>query len=471
MKVMIALRTMMLLGGIGAGLASSFFTSSAQVPTALPTQSNTGPTFDIRPREPVSVGILVKDGDLKISRSPSNTVIGADAIGRHSASNISVVGTTDDFNALYVSGSGSYFTLSDSTIDLKGRGSYEFSGLGAGALVGNGGALTLRRVRIETHAAGSSCLVATTNGVARVYDSELIAYGGAMPPNTWQPPIGVTGSARSSNVTFGGRLYFYNTKIRAEGWGAMSTDSKGAYVECNSCDISTGDSGYGTFADAGVSVVLNDSRVQSATYVAMIAAEGALTLNNVQARSRGQGVVAFNVLETGKEIGVLTINGGELYTAKDAFLVRSGNLNLTVNRASIVSDNGVLLHTVVNEDPSSSKSAGKAPGTTMTVLNSRLEGDVLNEDPLRTIDIHLIGTSLRGAIRQAALELNDGSTWFATKDSEVQLAPGSDISHIDAGPGVTIRAKVEQDRRTVGESKLKSGGSLILTDLSVAAQN
>ena len=72
--------------------------------------------------------------------------------------------------------------------------------------------------------------------------------------------------------------------------------------------------------------------------------------------------------------------------------------------------------------------------------------------------MYLFSSSLTGAIRNAALEMDSGSRWFATGDSTVTLYGSIELAQIDAAPGVTITAS-----GTAGaEIDLPSGGKLVV---------
>lgn len=431
--------------------------AAAQVPSDKPAGPMPPP---MKPKDPIRTEVHVADGKVVVARLAGDRVVGANRINGRGAKGISI-STVNDANALYVSGKGSAFTLTDATIDVRGQGSHEFGGLGAGAIVGHDGSMTLRRVKIATHAAGASAVVASTGATMRVYDSELVTFGGPLPPNSWQPPIGVTGSARTALIMLGGKLYLYNTKIRADGWGALSSDAEGSYIECNMCDISTVKSGYGLFSDAGVNVVVNKSKIDATTYGGIIAENGTLALNDTDTQSRGQGIVSFNVLSSGQEVGKLAINGGSMHSAQDLLLLRSANLAITVDHAVLKADNNVLLHAVVNHDPMASKPSTRPPGTDLTLRNSQASGDIVNEDTDRDVRVHLVGSQLRGALRHAAIDVPSGSTWLATGNSDVVIN-NADAARIDAAAGVTITARCAGREGSQQSLVLKSGGRLVL---------
>jgi hypothetical protein len=430
-----------------------------------------GPPGGFKAETPEHVGVWIKDGHYDAADSTPSAVTGG-KIGDMAASGLNITSTTERFNALYVSGPASNFTLSNSSIRLSGRGGDDVSGIGAGVLVGDGGVLTLRNVHIETSAAVASAAVSTGKGTLRVFDSTLISHGGPLPegykphigPGMMEapPPLKITGTARAANTTFGASSYYYNTRIVSDGWGAFSTDGGGKYAECNHCYLETIKSGYGAYADNGIEVTINDSQIHTATYTAIIAGTGKMTLNNDVAVSKGEGVMIHDVMGRPTEVGVLNLHGGSLTGAKDAILVKSANAAITIDRAALSSATGVLIHAVVNDDANATKATKDSPGTRVIILLSALKGDLINDDQQRMMDANLIDTRLTGRIHHIAVALSGKSLWMATKASDVMLIGATDVTRIDAPKGVKIEAIAGDGTTLKGSYRLKSGGSLIM---------
>ena len=90
------------------------------------------------------------------------------------------------------------------------------------------------------------------------------------------------------------------------------------------------------------------------------------------------------------------------------------------------------------------------PGVTVTLENGAYRGDVLHEDAERPMTITLKSAMLNGAIRGAALTLDEGSRWSATANPDVRLAAAPSPGRIDAPAGVVIIATM----RGVGDGNL-----------------
>jgi hypothetical protein len=233
------------------------------------------------------------------------------------------------------------------------------------------------------------------------------------------------------------------------------------YLEANDCTIRTLTSGYGTYADVGAKVVINRSRMNVASYLGIIAGDGSVSLNHVAGRSAGFGVMVHDVHGKTSEIGRIEIDGGRLVSAKAFILVKSANANITLDGASLASGSGVLIQSVLNDDSNATKVDGKAvAGIHATLKHLSVAGDILHQDPDRTMSVSLVGTSLRGAIKGVSLSLDAASHWTATTNSTITLAEAVNVSQINAPRGVTISATAGSDSMLTGSYKLAGGGTL-----------
>jgi len=443
-------------------------------PSAIPGGPPGMPPMGGPPPEYVAA-IQIQDGAYVAAGSRPAAVRGKIA-GATSASDLTIASGADAFNGLVVSGKHSSFVLRDSSITLSGKGTSDFDGVAAGALVSDGATLELRNVHVTTSGVVSSAATSMGGATLRVYKSTLITHGGPLPsgyvrrigPGMKEPPtpLGITGDARAHLTMSGAKSYFYDSTIIADGWGALSTDATGGYVyvEANNCDVRTLRSGYGTYADGGAHVVINHSRFDTASYLGIIAGSGEFRFDDLTGRSGGNGVMIHSVMAPDPtEKGVLTIVGGTLTTRDAAILVKSANADITIEHAVLRPANGDLVLAVVNDDANATRVSGrKVPGISVTLRDDRLEGNLLHLDTDRPMRVTLAGTTLRGIIRNATVSLDATSRWTATGDSKVVLAGPVDVAHIDAPTGVTIEATASADTDLHGRHTLASGGTLAI---------
>lgn len=259
------------------------------------------------------------------------------------------------------------------------------------------------------------------------------------------------------------KSYFYDSDIIANGWGALSTDSSNGYVylEADNCNVKTITSGYGAYADHGCHDVFNVCRFNSASMAAIMAGESDITYNNTDATCGTYFMMMHCVMGSPSEKATLRVTGGNIETKDTAILVKSDNADITIDGAKIVSQNGTLLKSVINDDPNRTQVNGQTvSGINATLKNMNLEGNILHEDTERTMSITLMHTTLKGAIKDASIYVDADSKWTATANSQVTLAGSFDVSKIDAPTGVAITAAAGQGCSLNGTYTLASGGTL-----------
>ena len=420
--------------------------------------------------------IYIEDGVYAKDKSVSSALTGG-KVANDSASGVKIISKEDKANGIYVKGEKSVFTLSDSSIDLDGNGVNHADnyGVGAGAVVSDGGTLILKNVKITTAGLGSSAAASTGGSTLKVYDSTLITHGGVLPPGSpalgsgptaWGPPaaLKIGGTARATNVTNNAKSYYYNTTIVSDAWGALSTDesgSKGVYLEANNCNIQTLSNGYGTYADGGVKVVINKSKMTTATYLGIAAGNGDITLNDVDGTSK-YGVMMHVVGGGANTAGNLHIKGGKFNTQTAVVYIKSASPDVVIDGAALNPKDGVLIESVINDDADAAKVAAgqKARAINITLKNMKLAGALKHGDPNRDMDVALEAVTLNGPVQLATLSFGQGAKWTATADSKVTLKGAVSVDKIDAPAGVTISATAGKDCPLKGTYKLASGGVL-----------
>ena len=426
-----------------------------------------------------SAAIYVEDGQYLADRSTSKHVSGG-AVGDTSAEGMSIKADKQDFSGVFVRGEKSIFELSDATLELDGDGTNDFLGLGSGVMAEGGSTVILKNVNITMNGVIAAGTIATRDAVMRVYDSEIRANGGTLPDDfvpvigpgmkTPPAPLGITGTART-NVTMGNaKSYFYNSTIIAEGWGALSTDACGGdvYLEANNSDIIVNNSGYGIYSDNGCKVVINDSRIKSATFGGILAGVAYLELNNTEVDAVQSSMMIHSVMGRPSESASIRVKGGTHVSKEATFLVKSANLELSIDGANLQPANGNLIRSIVNDDSNATKVNGaETPGIKVTLKNMTLNGNILHEDIKdRNMAVSLVDTQLTGAVSGAELELDEGSKWTATGDSQVSIQRLDDLDQIDALPGVAIMLVGNSHPMLANVNTLRSGGTLVHEDPS-----
>ncbi|MEK8052833.1 hypothetical protein AACH10_21460 [Ideonella sp. DXS22W] len=357
-------------------------------------------------------------------------------------------------------------------VEVLGRGKSDFDGVAAGVLVKDGSTLTLRDARITTRGVVAAAVTATGESTLRVQRSTLVAEGGPLPsgyvrrigPGMMEPPtpLGITGTARTTLVLGSAKAFYEDSRIVADGWGALSTDAaRGATLQVDRCQVLVRRSGYGTYADNGAAVVINDSTLDVPTFGGVIAGQASLALNRVSSRSGGNTVMIHNVMGRPDEMATLRLTGGRLTSTNAAIVVKSANADIVLDGTRLEAKNGDLLLAVVNDDSHRTPLNGTtAPGSRAVLRRARLNGNLLNLDAERRLNVALEATQLRGRVHDVALSLDAASRWTATADSRVLLAGPMTLAQLDAPRGVSIRARVQGAALPPGRHTLAGGGVL-----------
>lgn len=413
--------------------------------------------------------IYIENGEYLADKSTTSAISGG-KITDSQATGVRINSKADEFSGLYVKGGKSVFTFSDAVIDLSGNGSQESSEVGA--MVDEGGTLILRNVKITTSGLRTPSIVAKNRSLVKIFNSIIRTNGGTPVPgvkyegaNALGPagPLGLGGNARNTLVTSMSEAFYYNSTIISESWGALSTDWAGgyAYLEANDCDIQTIHEGYGTYADNGTEVVINNSRMNNGAYTAILEGVATLTLNNVTALSHRYAVLVHNIFGQPMETGTLKIKGGWFESEKTSLLIPSSNVNISLEGATLVPGDGILIHSMVNADPNGTKTNGtKVPGIHISLKDENLQGNIIHEDTDREMTVTFVNSNLKGTIKNVTLTLDAGSKWMANGDSKVILIGRTNIAAIDAPLGITITAVAGKDCTLKGSYNLASGGVL-----------
>jgi hypothetical protein len=433
------------------------------------------PPFPSTAQQRYTAAIYVADGKYVPASSVASTVNGGH-VADTAASGVTIRSAARSFNGIVVRGKGTRYTLSNSTIVLRGNGSNDFLAFGAGALAEGGATLVLRNDHITTSGVAATAATASNHATLEVYDSVLRANGGRLPagykpfigPGMLTPPapLGITGTARATLTMDNSRSYYHHSTIISSGWGALSTDAANGhvYLEADDSLIRVLKSGYGTYADNGCEVVINRSRMNTATYTGIIAGPGTMRLDDVDATSGRNGVMVHDVMGSTADVGRLTITGGTLRSKQTVILVKSANAQILIDGARLVAGNGTLLESIVNPDPNATKVNGRTVfGIHAKLENVRLSGNILARDTARVLQVSLVHSRLTGEVEGATLALDRHSTWTATGNSTVTLLGPIRVDQLEAGHGVTIHAVAGPRDSLTGIHVLAGGGTLIVT--------
>ncbi len=409
--------------------------------------------------------VHVKDGKANID-NPS-VFYGGDVTDKEVAG-LKVVAYDGREGGIYAEGASTDVTVEGAYISLAGDGE-GIGGPASGAAAKYGAKLTLRDAVIDTTGRTKYSTAAEEGSVLKVYDSVIwshgIPYGEHIPApdalmSTPPPPLEIEGNTRTHCTMSNSQSFFYRSKIICDGWAALSTESSEGYVylEANDCDIVCTKNGYGAYADPGCHDVFNRCNLEMARMAAILAGNCDMTFTGCQADCGTYFALMHCVNGWQEEVADVTVSGGRIRTKKEAFLIKSHNALIDLTEVDIASEAGVLVHTIVNDDPCATKVTEPPYGVNVRMAGMAVSGDLLHEDTTRDMWVELKSTTLTGAIKGANLSMDAGSKWIACADSDVTLLTDVNPAQIDAPAGVTVTVRGGE----AAEYALAGGGRLVV---------
>lgn len=417
------------------------------------------------PARDAVAAVHVKDGSAHID-NPG--VLCGGQVSDSKVTGLKVVAYDGLEGGVYAEGAATDVTVDGAYISLAGDGE-GIGGPASGAAAKYNAKLTIRNAVIDTTGRTRYSTAAEEGSVLKVYDSVIwshgIPYGEGIPApaalmSTPPGALEIEGNTRTHCTMSNSQSFFYNSKIICDGWAALSTESSEGYVylEANDCDIVCTKNGYGAYADPGCHDVFNRCNLEMARMAAILAGNCDMTFRDCTADCGTYFGLMHCVNGWQEEVGEVTVTGGRIRTGKEAFLVKSHNALIDLTEVDIASKTGVLVHTIVNDDPCATKVTYPPYGVNVRMADMTVSGDLLHEDTTRDMWVELKSTTLTGVIRGANLAMDPGSKWIATGDSRATLTTEIDPAQIDAPAGVTVTLSGGE----AGQYDLASGGKLVV---------
>ena len=317
---------------------------------------------------------------------------------------------------------GGEWVIKDTKINVGGEIGNDFIGLGAGILIEGDTAATIEGVEIHCDGAARTPIVAREKARIFVKDAVLTTEDGDLAPDyvgtvfpekmkssPWM--LGVNGNARATNLMGQGVATYYNSDIKAEKWGVLSTDdntgvrlwaiNSNAMISGGAKPIeeiyanaaagkfdfyedeidhvfpegewqdTTKPSGYGTYSIGDTTVTIAGSTMVVPDYIAIVA-NGPASLNLTSSEpssiaDANQYLAIAGDLEPKKSVlfsnrfgvmyhsgagfGVTNVNKGTvMYTGKAVFEVKGCGTIINVDNAHLYSGEGIILQLMDNDD-------------------------------------------------------------------------------------------------------------------------
>lgn len=310
--------------------------------------------------------LYVKNGEIVPERSAQSALMGGEYDAK-SLKNVRVRSDGDRFNALIVE-NGEY-EVENLDIVMNGNGGNDFSGWGSGMLFAGEAKAEVRNLRVRNHGVIRNAVTVADHAEVTFRNADINCIGGTaeeqkrlreetgnMSGVPWV--LGLRGTNRATNIVGSGTASYIDSKIRAEGWGALSTDGVdmpknfGDYcvrmnVVGSEVEI-TGESGYGSYSIGACRNTFDNCRVRVPDY-ALIAANEYAACDFINGTTVDSG--RFGLMWHGNQHGEAVIENAVFNTGLTAFLVKGCYPELKVRNSVIKAGNGVIMQLMDNDDP------------------------------------------------------------------------------------------------------------------------
>ena len=315
------------------------------------------------------------------------------ALDGNTLRNVTITSTEPCYGGIRIVG-GEY-TIDNLTTMLDGSGGDDFGGKGTGLVCAGTAKVTVNNYTANHRGVIRNAVVVTDQAEAVFHNANITCCGGTpeeleqanrevrgLPHVPWV--LGLTGNNRATNLLSQGKVQYIDSTIRAEGWGALSTDGPSAperygeysiTLQTENCDVEVfGPSGYGSYAIGAGHNVFRSTRFRVPDYALIVANEFASAefLNKSQVESR-----RFGVMWHQNQGGVLKIEDSAFHTGMATFLAKACYPRIEVTRSRLISDNGIILQLMDMDDPGIGKDsvdvdtgiAEKVPGHCVSAPN------------------------------------------------------------------------------------------------------
>jgi hypothetical protein len=315
--------------------------------------------------------IFLENGKYMADKSVAAAVTGG-TVTDTSVKDVKIASIGEAFNGIIATGdSKASYIISNPVINLTGNGADDFAGIGAAIMVDGNAEVTLNKALITTNGCARSAIFVGGTGSLHVHDTNIEVGSPALPEGYkdvfteggkffFRVPfmLGLSGTCRATNIVDKVKNVDYtNTRIKAQGWGAMSIDGGDkTNLNMTKCTIETIESGYGAYAIGG-SIDKFSGCTFNVADMAMIGTGGSgVFTDGTIVNSR-----RFGVMYHGS--GDLTIDKGSVFNTKStAIQLKSPSHNIVVDNAQLNAENGIIIQAMPNDDPNSRASHGSAEG-------------------------------------------------------------------------------------------------------------
>ncbi|WP_028311745.1 right-handed parallel beta-helix repeat-containing protein [Derxia gummosa] len=422
-------------------------------------------------------GVYIDNGARVASKSVA-AIVSEGTVSNSAAKGVYIESREPKFNGFIVTGLSNY-TITDPTILLYGNGGNDFVGFGAGIKADGYAKVKVDGAYIYAKGAIRTAMFAGGNSTLDVNNSFIDVRNGTLPSDysftvatgkLMEVPwvLGLAGNNRATNLVGSATATYTASRIRAQGWGALSTDdTTKVRLKAKDSRIEVTQSGYGAYSIGDSVDTFDNCRINVAD-MALIMANGAAsgTFTNGTVVNSGR----FGVMMHSNSGGTLIVNKGSVINSKEASIqLKSSSPTIIVNKARLVPANGLLIQAVVNDDPYMTELGFPASGSEVnaTFRDTSLVGDIVNGNTVAAgVTTRLYNTRLLGAITQATTthQTADDGTALSMAHPELYKLVGA-FTHSYASTGSSFPVDVTLG----GSSEWIVNRTSYLTKLTIGA--
>ena len=326
-------------------------------------------TYHQLPTAHYRAAVYVDDGKLIVGKSVTAAATGGTVTGS-AANNVTIRSDEPRFNGIIVTGN-SHYTIDHPVIAMTGNGGNDFAGFGAGIMSSGHANVTVNGARIVNHGAIRTAIFVGGDSVMHVNNSMIETYNGMLPKDykftvevgkmmevPWM--LGLKGNVRATNLVGNGTVYYTNSYIRSQGWGALSADdAQHVRMYVKNSLVETVESGYGAYSIGDSIDTFMGSVIDAADIGLIIAGPGSGVFTDGTVVNSGR----FGVMmHSGRGGGTLTIDKGSVFNTKEtAIQIKGRGTTIHVDDARLNPGNGIIVEAMPNDDPYMKKMMANAP--------------------------------------------------------------------------------------------------------------
>ena len=351
------------------------------------------------------IGVDIEDGKYVQEKSVSAAVVGGEVTDSY-VKDVRITSVGDHFNGIRVIGDSEY-SINNAKINFKGNGGNDFAGHGAGIMASGNANVTLDNSEIITDGVIRTTVYVGGHSTMHVNNSYMSSDSPPLPEvvsGMMEPPweLSLDGTCRATMVCEYGTAIYTNSHIKAQRWGALSTDGcRDVKLYAFNCIIETIDSGYGTYSEGNCAVAFSGCTLNVADYAMIMQGGDGVFTDGTVVNSKRNGVMVHSGRGRGTEI--LTIDRGSVFNTEEAvMLIKTSGPDIIVDNAKLNSKNGIILQSMLSDDPHSGTVEADLH---VTFSNMSMDGDIVNSNTTKgNLKATFKNVTIKGAITTAIAE-------------------------------------------------------------------